>query len=117
MSSRTNGSLDRVKFEYRQDDDCTTLVFHRPGSQLLNTPTSESESARKVGAKCVNGLSHTDRAVYELVVERQLVSNSDVSEYMSMSANGSRKALQRLIDTGLIERTGQGKATRYRLSD
>lgn len=104
-----------VAFEYADRPNFTALVFHRPGSQLEDAPTEADGSVRKVGAKCANGLGRTDRAAYDFIADREVVSNADVAEHMDMSANGARKALQRLIDAGLVERDGQGKATRYRV--
>ena len=61
--------------------------------------------------KCANGLSKTDSDVLAYVTEAEVVTNADVAERMGMSASGARKALQRLIDAGLVTREGQGKRT------
>lgn len=107
-----------VEFGYRQSDDCTTLVFHRPGSRVElgdgnDLPAAPSEGVRKVGE---DGLSVTDSAILDLMCRSSgVVTNAAVAEHMGMSVNGARKALQRLIDAGLVERIGKGRSTRYRV--
>lgn len=74
-------------------------------------------SLRKVREKYANGLGKTDSEILAFVAEAGVVTNSDVAERMGMSVSGARKALQRLIDAGLVTREGQGKRTRYMPSE
>lgn len=79
----------------------------------IDSATESPNGARMVRGKYANGLSRSESTVLGFVTERGEVGNAEVAEHMGMSLSGSRKALQRLMDRGLVVREGQGKRTRY----
>mgnify|MGYP002624633212 CR=1 FL=1 len=87
------------------------------GVAAIGSATESPKGARKVRERYAKGLGKTDSGVLAFIAEEKVVSNVDVAERMGMSVSGARKALQRLIDAGLVTREGQGKRTRYMPSE
>jgi predicted transcriptional regulator len=52
----------------------------------------------------------------ELVITNDGTTTPEVAEALGVTRRGAQKLLSRLIEKGLVERTGAARSTRYRLS-
>ena len=87
-----------VRFGYRQERGCTTIVFERPGSLLVN-----SEEGRKV----VDNLS----SALALFANATPLASQDVAESLGVGLRQAQRILRELEDKGLVERSGRGRGT------
>lgn len=85
-----------VKFEYRQDDDCTTLVFHRPGSHL------ENESKFGPGGIAKDDLSNREQLALELAAKDGKVTTGSFAKAAGISRQAAAPVLKRLAEDGLL---------------
>lgn len=106
-----------VKVTYEEVSFGTKLTFHRKDPFGAIDSDKVRESAGIVREKYAKSLSKTDYTVLEFIGQAGTTRNTEVAEHMDMSLSGARKALQRLINKGLVVRDGQGKSTLYRLAD
>ena len=123
---RIRGACDRagVHFEYLQGRDATTVRFHR--NDPFGAQGAESEEAHagsgKVPAKFrqssrnePEGLSERERAAWLYLAEAGISGTADIAGALGISDRATRKVLDRLIASGLVEPVGQSRARRYRL--
>ena len=94
-------------------------------SQLPNTPSPEiiegSDYVKVVlyRKSAFAGISLTDRfpeelhALLPLLSERSEFQTSDVCRVLHVSANTARKRIQKLIELGLVEVSGQGRGSKF----
>lgn len=92
-----------VRFGYRQDCGCTTIVFHRPGSQLVGEAADvELDGRKRILALLSDGETRTSGAI---------------SEALGMSRRSTQRVLGLLEADGAVERVGGGRGTKWRRGD
>ena len=92
-----------VRFGYRQDCGCTTIVFRRPGSQLVGEAADvELDGRKRILALLSDGETRTSGAI---------------SEALGMSRRSTQRVLGLLEADGAVERVGGGRGTKWRRGD
>lgn len=87
-----------VLFCYRQERGCTTIVFQRPGSQLINP-----EEAGRIADNLSRALALFSNATP--------LASQDVAESLGVGLRQAQRILRELEVKGLIERSGRGRGT------
>ena len=59
------------------------------------------------------GLSENELAVAEFIEARVSVSTPEIMEGIGLSERGTQGILKRLMEKGVVQRTGASKSTRY----
>lgn len=93
-----------VKFEYRQDDDCTKLVFHRPGSHLVDDAAIVSEGLAK------GALSAREQLALDIAAKEGRVTTGVFAETAGISRQAAAPILRKLAEDRML--VWHGKSTR-----
>ena len=67
--------------------------------------------------RCGKDLSESELAVAEFIEERISASTPEIMEQTGLSERGVQGILKRLVDKGVVMRTGASKNTRYVIAD
>ena len=126
-----------VTFEYQRAGDGTRFVFHRndafESAGSARTGAEEcadgAESARTGAEECADGaesaqpnasghgaLTITERAIVKALGRYGAMGSAALADEIGLSKRGTQKVLQRMVEEGLVTRTGASHATRYELS-
>ncbi len=130
-----------VCVEYRQLHDETTVVFHRPGSQVEyvyaddderaksksadyiknSSKNRQQKSAAKIGSKNRQiGESIADAAkkmiVAHLASAERPLSRADIAEAVGLGSSRTRDYLRELVSEGAVVSEGKSRATVYRIA-
>ena len=105
-----------VKVTYEKISFGTKLTFHRSDPYAENPAKQVRESAGKCGKvreRYGKGLSENELAVAEFIEARVSVSTPEIMEGIGLSERGTQGILKRLMEKGVVQRTGASKSTRY----
>lgn len=93
-----------VKFEYRQHNDCTTLVFHRPGSKLADDTFFGPDGIAK------DGLSALESQVLSAIDNDGAIVSKDLAAVLGVGERKAQRILKSLGEDGLIVRERNGRS-------
>lgn len=101
----------------------TKLTFHRRDPFAGDREPEVHDSSQKfaivrdtLGKGLVEELSEVELVAMELVITNDGTTTPEVVEALRVTRRGAQKLLSRLIEKGLVERTGAARSTRYHLS-
>lgn len=111
-----------VRVTYEEVSFGTKLTFHRRDPFANNGELQAWHGSQKfaivrntLGEDRIDGLSESEMAVIELIISDDGATTPDVVDALGVTRRGAQKLLSRLIDRGIVERTGAARSTRYRL--
>lgn len=87
-----------VRFSYRQEHDCTSIAFERPGSQVEGETDDAMSIRDRVLLLLSDGDSHSSR---------------EVSDALGISRRSVQRALGSLAEDGLVVREGNARQSRW----
>jgi ATP-dependent DNA helicase RecG len=112
-----------VGVTYEEISFGTKLTFHRRDPFADDREPEVRNSSQKfamvrntLGRDLADGLSDAELVAMELVIINDDTTTPEVVEALGVTRRGAQKLLSRLIEKGLVERTGAARSTRYRLS-
>lgn len=112
-----------VRVTYEEVPFGTKLTFHRRNPFAGDRKPKVRDSSQKfaivrntLSKDLVDELSEVELATMELVITNDGTTTPEVVEVLGVTRRGAQKLLSRLIEKGLVERTGAARSTRYRLS-
>lgn len=83
------------------------------GSILAKQAHYLEKNVLKIASDSIKQLGKNERAVYLALRDSGPMSRGDLEKAVSMSEKGMKLLLRRLLDREKIQRTGQGRATKY----
>ena len=98
----------------------TCFIFHRRDAFDEHAEPEVRDSSGKVresARKCAKDLSEPEATVVARLEEIGSISTAEVVKMNDMSRRGAQMLLNRLIEKGIVEKTGVGRSTRYRLTE
>lgn len=96
-----------VRFSYRQEHGCTSIVFDRPGSQIEgggSVPTTGDEPST---------INEDREQALALFSEADSLTSKEVAERLGISLRQAQRTLKSLETDGLIVRSGRGRSTAW----
>jgi len=90
---------------YSMEGDSLVLTIYR----------SKAAATSALGKEIVESLSKTERAGWEWVATKETTSSSEYASAMEVPNRTALNHLKRFSDLGLLEKTGSGPTTRYRV--
>ena len=112
-----------VGVTYEEISFGTKLTFHRRDPFADDREPEVRNSSQKfamvrntLGRDLADGLSDAELVAMELVITNDDTTTPEVVEELGVTRCGAQKLLSRLIEKGLVGRTGAARSTRYRLS-
>ena len=67
--------------------------------------------------RCGKDLSENELAVAEFIEARASASTPEIMEGIGLSERGTQGILKRLVEKGVVQRTGASKSTRYVIAE
>lgn len=91
--------------KYSMKDPFLTLTFPRTKEGLKSV----------IDAPAIESLNNDELGYFELFRKQELVSKSDFVKYTSLPERSAQRILKEWVDIELIESTGAGRGTKYKL--
>lgn len=108
-----------VAFEYADMPNFTALVFHRPGSQLEDTPTemdkSGSQDGRRWPKMAEGGRTARERTILQLASRG--TTTVDAAAELGVSERTARRLIAHLVEDGLLVVEGSTSNRVYYLAE
>jgi len=112
------GSAD-VAVTGEAERDVTAWLEYFTTGMLTEAAHAESrirEQVARQGGAAAYRLNPTQQTLVRITQEKGVAQMADFAAVLPISARGIRKALQRLVELGVLEQTGSKRGTYYRLA-
>lgn len=112
------GTADKLRTDDGQPDLTKWLEYFTTGFLVEAERAQSRISEFLTNSTLLSGISLTDtqQTILELTAQKGTVQMADYLEKLKLSQKGIYKALQKLVDLKLLEKSGERKGTRYTIT-
>ena len=111
------GDKPDMKPEFRVHSTSFSVTLKNRNVGLVPGETDTERERRVQKPINVEGLTSTDMEVYRMIAERRYTTAEEVAAFVGSSAKTVRRSTDKLLDEGLIRRTGSNKKGSWEATD
>lgn len=103
--------------EFNYDSGYFVVTFYAPGEKILELHPREATILYRIEPSKLALLNERQKGVLKYLLERGRIASEECTRHFNITRDTVNRDFKRLIEEGLIEKKGVGRATHYVLKD
>jgi ATP-dependent DNA helicase RecG len=103
--------------DFNYDLGYFTVTFHGPGEKILELHPKEATIIYAIVPSKLALLNDRQKGILKYLLEHRRIASEECTKYFNITRDTANRDFKKLIEEGLIEKRGTGRATHYVLKE